>query len=376
MPFILKEPYQQSKGVIVFTHKERRFLESPFPILKETVEKLRERYVIAMHWGHFHTDVDLVPFVDFHLAGEGTLTFKKGVQVRRIPLCSRNFIAGCFHDTPAVKQWDILCIARPLKLKNLDELLSVVRAIYDRGVLLKVLLICPAPSQMDERDGWYAALEDDYWRLFSEAERSHFSLMMLRGDGYPFPLSQEAMASYYNASKVFTLFSDQEGESRVIAEALLCGLPVVVKAHLRGGGRDYLTAENSKQFSTLDEACNIFIELLSNYPRYRFETLPLQRQLSEVYTAETLQREIAKVFDETGIPFAGPMDLVGLDRKLPSHHISLPLSLRSSVTNDLNSLRSALVYLKSLSGSSFGRVDSIRLGLETGKQRVLSWLFS
>ncbi len=363
MPFILKEPYENSKGVIVFTHKERPYLEARIPRLSNAIAKLRDKYVVGMHWGHYHADVEEIPFVDFHLAGKGTLAFRHGVKARHIPFCSRNFTPSCFKKMQITKYWDIINISRPLKLKNLGQFFYVIRKIYDKHYDLKVLLICPSPERMVEDEGFYAQIYDDYEHMFSQRERENFTLMMLKGYGYPFPLSQQTIAYYYNASKIFALFSDQEGESRVIAEALLCGLPVVVKKHLRGGGRDYLTEENSRQFSSLDEACESLIELSQNYEKYKFDTLPLQKQLSEVYTTESLRKEIMVVFAELGLEFKGDLDLYYLDRKLPGHYITLPISLREKLTNDLNSRKSFLIYLRSLVGDSAGWIDICRLHL-------------
>ena len=85
----------------------------------------------------------------------------------------------------------------------------------------------------------------------SETERQNITLTLLSPLGNPFPLSEQAISDFMNLSKVFTLFSDKEGESRVVSEALLCGLPVVVKKDILGGATDYLNIQNSKLFTSL-----------------------------------------------------------------------------------------------------------------------------
>ena len=87
--------------------------------------------------------------------------------------------------------------------------------------------------------------------MFSETERQNITLTLLSPLGNPFPLSEQAISDFMNLSKVFTLFSDKEGESRVVSEALLCGLPVVVKKDILGGATDYLNIQNS----TLEKKC-------------------------------------------------------------------------------------------------------------------------
>jgi glycosyltransferase involved in cell wall biosynthesis len=367
MPFILKEPYRKSKGIVIFTHKDRRYLETGSQPLADALINLRKTYVIGMHWGSYHDEVDEIPYVDFHLAGQGTLRFKQGVKARLIPLCSRNFTPACYTPNDTAKRWDILMVSRPLRLKNLDQFFQVIRKAYDRGHYLRVLLICPRPERMTPDGYWYHEIWQEYMSTFSEEERGYFTFLLLTGN-YPFPLSQETMVYFFNASKIFTLFSNREGESRVIAEALLCGLPVVVKKDLIGGGRDYLTPYNSRQFTTLDEACEIFIDLTENYSEKCVDVSDLQRELSESFTRQSLQAAIESIFAELDLELEGNMDLDQLSRKLPAHHLSLPSRLRSSATNDLKSLGSALIYLKLLAGAKPSQLEMIKLHLAVGRE--------
>ena len=350
MPFILKKPHHKSKGIIVFTHKERDFLESNISVLERAFLELKKTYVIGMHWGHFSRGVGDIPFVDFHLTGKGTVIFNKDTKAVVIPLSSRNFIPDCFYNKYLNKCWDVINISRPLILKNLDQFFQVVKKIYKKDGLIKVLLICPCPYEIKTSEGWYEEIYEDYLKIFSMEERKYFTLLMLRGDGYPFPLAPQMIADFYNLSKVFAMFSDKEGESRVIAEALLCGLPVIVKKELQGGGRDYLTSENSHQFSSLDEAADMMVNIIKNYKKFKVDTDFLNSNLSEKYTSKKLRKELRKVFAHLKINFEGGLDLIDLSRKLPGHFIDLPVGLRRSVTNDLNSHKSALIYINQLLG--------------------------
>lgn len=348
MPFILKKSNLKSKGVIVFTHKERDFLESRISVLDNAFSELKKRYIIGMHWGHFYSSIGDIPYVDFHLAGKGTVIFNEGIKAAVIPLSSRNFIPSCFYNKHNNKCWDVINISRPITLKNLDQFFQVIKKIYKRGYMIKVLLICTCPYKITEKEGWYEKIYDDYLEIFSPEEKKYFTLLMLRGDGYPFPLSPQSIADFYNLSKMFAMFSDKEGESRVIAEALLCGLPVIVKKELKGGGRDYLTPENSRQFSSLDEGVEMIVDMIKNYKKFKVDTDVLKRDLSEKYTTKILEKELKKIFANLEIDFRGKIDLADLSRKLPGHFIDLPIELRRSATNDLNSNKSALIFINSL----------------------------
>jgi hypothetical protein len=316
-----------------------------------------------MHWGHFHDNVGEMASVDFHLAGPGTLQFRPSVQAKRIPLCSRNFTRECFRDLGLPKYWDIINVSRPIRLKNLDQFLLVVRKICDKGYSPKVLLICPHPSAMDERDGWYTQLQHDYERLFSVQEREHVTLLMLNTDDNPFPLPSDVLSHVFNSSRILALFSDQEGESRVIAEALLCGLSVVVKRGLRGGGLDYLDDVNSRQFETLDEASEMFIELMRDGRAPRFDPREAE-ELSERHSVPKLVDALRQLFADARLDFEGDLDLVDLGRKLPGHHLSLPPSLRKDLTNDLRSEEAAVRYMNLLCGRELTWTEERRLTFE------------
>src|SRR5712691_11492075 len=103
MPFILKEPADDSPGIIIFTHKEQRWLGTGVRPVVDALRRLRERYVFGMHWGAYHANVDPPSLIDFHLAGPGTVTFAR--PVRRFPLCSRNFTPACFRAQDVPKFW-------------------------------------------------------------------------------------------------------------------------------------------------------------------------------------------------------------------------------------------------------------------------------
>ena len=355
MSFELKPSTERSKGIVVFTHKEVAHLDAPVGGLRDALAALRERFVVGVHWGNFQSGVVSPWWVDFHLAGEGTVEFADLGAAERLTLCSRNFTPAAFSPLEVTKRWDVINVARPVPVKRLDDFLRVIRAIYDRGRRLKVLAICPGPLDMSDPDAWYSDLYSDYERMFDAEDRETFTLIVLRGDGYPFPLSQAAIAELYNLSRVFTLFSDREGESRVVAEALLCGLPVLARADLVGGGRDYLNEGNSRLFSNLDEAADALLELVDDGPSVDVATLA--RELSEEHSVPRLETAMRELFERRGLVFEGQMETRDLGRRLPSHFRELPPDIRERWTNDLRSPAAALRYIHMLVGSSPRRLD-------------------
>ncbi len=348
MAFVLKKPSGKSKGVIVFTHKERPVLGATVPKLLPFVERVRERYVLGMHFGWYQERISDFQGIDFYLAAPGTFGAKSDLSIRHVPVSSRNFIPVCFRPDEEVKKyWDILCIARPRKFKRLDDFLTVVRKVYDGRPATRALLITVEPEgELDQRL-FYANLADDYVKLFNAEERERFTLMRLKEGAGIFPLSSEMVAHHMQQSRIFALFSDQEGESRVVAEALLCGLTIVVKKGLRGGGRDYLNENNSIQFSSFDEAAALLIRSLDEEP-LAFDVGALAQEMREDFTVTRLEQELKAIFAKQDIPFEGDWDSERLDRKLPGHGDLLRQEFRLGKTDDVLTPRRMVMFLHSL----------------------------
>ena len=359
MAFLMKSPHGDSKGILVFTHKERDIVELRDPALDRLFDQVRSRYVTAMHWGHYAQDVAPLRRIDVHLAAPGTVTFSG--QVRRIPLASRNFISDSFRDRKLPKVWDVIVVARPLRLKRLGDLLEIVRRAYDTGERVRVLALCPRPETLDEPD-WHSSLWTEYITMFTAAERADFVLLLIGPEGYPFPLSEDAVASAYNLAKAFALLSEQEGESRVVAEALLCGLHVIARDDVRGGAADYLTAANSLRYGDLNEAAAAFISVAKG-ELTPFATDELREELGEEESTNRLLDEFRRVFLELGIPFEGPVDTEDLARKLPGHRRLLAENVTRRYTDDLRSTAAAADWLGGLVGEPMSARNLVRLQL-------------
>jgi hypothetical protein len=212
----------------------------------------------------------------------------------------------------------------------------------------KALLVCPEipdPNPAHE----YVEMVKDYRALFTESERKNTTLLLTSSQLYPFPLEQETIAFLYNSSRFFALFSEQEGESRVISEALLCGLPVIVKRDLRGGGRDYLNEQNSFQFQNLDEAASGILALLDDRMSRSVDVEAVAQALREDNSSAVFRRELAEIFAAKGFDLNDPIDLTGLDRKLPGHYVSLPPEIRMEKTDDIRDVVGFKLFMHFLS---------------------------
>jgi len=322
---------------------------------EKVFHKIRRHYFIGVHIGANPAVISRYDNCDFYFASN-QFDMKEIKHVLKIPLVSRNFIPKCFYNRRQEKYWDILCVARNIKVKNLDLFLKSIRKIYDLGYDFKVLLISPENRDQDQDPKkFYISLMNDYYKLFSDNERQNFSILRLSSEiGFP-GLSSEVMSQFYNSSKIFSLFSNAEGGSKVISEALLCGLPVVVKDDLEGGGRDFLSKDNSILFSSFENAYESLIQAVENFNLFNIENETLCQNLSEEFSVEKLKEYFKKLFEENGQTFDGK--LINTDRlnfRIPAHlNENIPWARDRFSTADIFSHIQLKIFMKNLDFNTY-----------------------
>lgn len=339
MAHIFKHPTPTGKGIVTFTHKELQYLSSKMglpkinaakstPALKRwikrsntvvrQVEQIRESYFIGVHWGFFFENIRTPFWVDFHLASPGTCQFVDEQFV--IPLSSASFTPEVMNNENTPKYWDIICVAKNDHKKNYPELMEQIKKIYDSGYKYKVLFII-ASNKNETEENYYSSLLDDYHSMFTAQERERFTIIKtdpslgFQGFSYTF------LSHMYNQSKVFTIFSQKEGVCKVIKEAQLCGLPVVVKNDMQGGGRDYLNEQNSLLFDNYDNAYETLIEAVENYKDFNVDYDEIESIIGERSSLKRLKHHFSELYSRNNQEFDG--DLINIDnlnRRLPAHY--------------------------------------------------------
>ncbi|SFR85357.1 Glycosyl transferases group 1 [Marinobacter daqiaonensis] len=352
MAHIFKHPSSEGKGIITFTHKEMGFLNSRMGLPKfskkdahrslktkmkwlvrsrETarmMEKVRSQYFIGIHWGFFFDYVRTPPWVDFHLASPGTCNFDGSPFI--IPLSSASFTPVVMKNRDLPKYWDIICVAKSDHKKKYPELMQQIRKIYDQGYKYNVLFVI-ASNRDEPEKSYYSSILDDYFSMFSAQERERFTIIKTDPDLGFQGFSYTFLSHLYNQSKVFTIFSQKEGVCKVIKEAQLCGLPVVVKNDMQGGGRDYLNSDNSLLFETYDEAYKTLIEAVENYQDFNVDYAAIEAQIGEESSLESLHQYLGELYRAHGSTFDG--DLINTDnlnRRLPAHFFDESISWASA----------------------------------------------
>jgi hypothetical protein len=336
MAHIFKHPKDDTKWIIIFTHKELFFFgyqtgdknreiryHDPRNYVKrwryeKKLEQIKKKYYIWIHRGWRLTNVSTPRFVDFHMCGEWTITFKWDPFV--IPLASRNFIPDFVIDQWREKYWDILCVAKNKRLKHNMDFLYAMKRIYEKWHAYKALLVCPS-NHIESWKIFATELLEKYHELFTSEEKSLFTVMKLDPEVWFYGLSQQTLTYFYNVSKVFTLFSEIEWESRVIAEALLCNMPVVVYDKLEWWGRDYLNQTNSVQFPSYQESDKALVEAVSKYWEFTIDNKHISKHMHEWASIEKIHTYFSKLYQlHWNVYNKELININNLDKRLPWHY--------------------------------------------------------
>jgi len=375
MAHIFKHPTKTEKGIVVFTHKEmnwffphkrKRLLKSLFGEnkgkkiveligsfvfsnkIKQSFHEIKKDYFVGVHYGWDISRSGLFQDCDFIMAQKSNLP--ESNNFFKIPLSARSFTPSFFKKQEIEKKWDIICISRSTNFKNLDIFLKSIRKIFDKGFKYKILLINPA-SKSANRFTSYKNLMIDYMNMFSEKERQDFTIMQLK-EGMA--LSQQSMPFFYNASKVFGLFSKLEGDNRTTAEALMCGLTLVVFRNLKGGAADYLDEENSVFFDSFEDIDEALIEAVENYQKLNKYSENLREFLSEEYSIKKLSVYFEQLYNRNGQEFDG--SLINTDRlslRLPAHLSTVEWNEKHHITTDISSRKQLQKFLVCLQFKTF-----------------------
>jgi hypothetical protein len=333
---VFKKPGKH-KGILVATHKEADWFSKQSETRK-VMHELSKEYCIGIHYG-WYGSYQGQSYQSFIMAPKTTAQVSGGKI--RIPMNSRNFLPTYLQPDESVsKVWDVINISRNAKAKHLPEFLKSIKKIYDSGRMLKVLLVCPKAGNETSK-GHDVNIVKMYQEMFSPKEREYFTMMRLSSELDFLGISQKTIADFYRMSKVFCLFTDLEGESRVIHEALLCGLPVVVYKRLMGGGRDHLNGKNSMLFSDYSDAHETIKSAVDGYDSGMFPTdESLISELREDHTVPLLLGHLSNVVacgDDMEVK-GSIINLDNLHMRLPAHYMDVPWAHGGGITADIKSM--------------------------------------
>ena len=199
----------------------------------------------------------------------------------------------------------------------------------------------------EKKSRFDTSLVDDYFSLFSFDERKKFVLLKTSSELGMMGMEQSFVADFFRRAKVFTLFSLKEGESRVIAEALLSGCKIVVSKHLVGGGRDYLDNDNSNQFNDFGVASNTILKAIINFRKT--DLSERLNELRESYSVNTLHHCFKEFYLSKGSTYDQKLiNTDNLAKRLPAHFQDVPWNRGRMNTADIMTKRQFKIFRNNL----------------------------
>ena len=350
MAHIFKHPENGQKGIIIFSHKEWGFFTGnkitkrlkregrmPKILYRElrppyaaTIQTLKYDYYIGVHFGAYYPHFFTSKIADFVLSRESNLP-QMDNHLLRLPFNSRDFTPVAFEPSNTTKSYDVMTVAQNVKVKNYPLLFQAIKSALAIRPTMTFLLI--TPSQAGVSYGVEKNIAEQFYASFTRAEQSQITFLFLHPD-LQWGIDQQQLVEFYNRSRVFTLFSKQEGESRVISEALCCRLPVVAYQHLLGGGTDLLTPHNSVLFEQFSHAHLAWIKALETFPAGVLEET--EKLTREDHSLIRLNDSLQYFYAQQGAQFDGKLiNTDSLYRRLPAHHYDVPWMIKGKPTADV-----------------------------------------
>jgi len=343
MACLIKPATIQAKGVLTLTTAERDRLAFVFDDIRLLLERVKQKYLLGLHhnWHDYALKYD--ELFDFHLAGDGDLREVSGQNIPLLPMDACNFSPACFYSgSDNEKFWDILFVARAVEFKGIPEFFSAIRQLFDSGKLLRILFICPLPSESGV--GVMTGIRDLYESMFNSGEQELFTLLTT-DFRYPFPFDLPTLAHFYRASRIFVHSAPDERRCRVASYAWACNMPVVGMAPV-GSILTTPLRRNPYFFETLTYA---------DFPEQIMKALEVSRgnvdfsavhaEVSSKKSTSLLETHIIRLFKEIGQPApASGGWLDGLDIRLGRHH-GLPAGV-NKLDQDISGLLNFLLDAK------------------------------
>tara|TARA_Y100001963_G_scaffold78366_2_gene108717 strand:- start:80775 stop:81809 length:1035 start_codon:yes stop_codon:yes gene_type:complete len=317
MACIIKLP-NKSKGIISFTTPENRELVSKSEV-RSYLDSNRDKWVYLLHhnWQPGYSD----GYYDSNLCN--SIDLVNGGNCLEMDCC--NFSPEVY--TPAEKKaFDVLYVARCVTFKRINTFFNVCKQLLSRKPNIKILFICSVPN--DDCDP--SNPKQIYLDMFTREERKNFLTLFIDYD-YPFPISKEFLAHFYNSSKVFLHTASSERHPRVCSYAWASGIPVVGYLNLATFLPTKFIAEPFfYQVNHDDEYVEQILKAISVEMPYD----EIKYFVSENFATETFTNKLSNLFSENNFDFNNQdMYLKNLDFRMGRHCIislgdnSIPISI-------------------------------------------------
>ncbi len=366
MATIIKTPCESSKGIVVFTDKER---DSVLVKRKDQLKKLKKRWVTGLHHNYFQDyNFKYNPLFDFSIATKDDLKEINGVKFPMFQASVVNFNKDNFWKfNNGEKHWDVLNISRNIDYKKNETFLEVARELFNRGVKIRMLMIVYEKKRFSFNK---KSLNDLYLENFSKEERQLFNLIELDTSSPPFDL--KTLSFFYYNSRVFCSTSNKEHRPRIPSYAISSGMPIVVADSISTLFPEILRNEPGVFVAnTINEFSNQIINSINFIKSSTYSKKVMQPFIDCFSNKNSVQlfSEFIKLNFNINIRDSKNVNLKNLDKRL-ARHLGFEYNMISSVPINMKSFMNYLINANDSELLKVIRLDDLEMDLS--KLKIIS----
>ena len=214
MAVLLKKFTNNSKGIIVFSHKEWAFLDN---YKLNEVKSLKSKFFLGFNVGSSLKKVKTSNNVDFAFTDDLIASFDK--EIFKLELTDSNFLSRDFYNMKIQERYfDICAISSTLNLKKNRELLLEIKKLNRKEVFPNVIMILTQNENSNSlwHDSDLLKLKNE---LFNELEQKHLTIILISKNLGFKGIPQTSVNWFMNNSNFFYAGSEFEGMCRAAHEA-------------------------------------------------------------------------------------------------------------------------------------------------------------
>lgn len=325
MAVVLGMPRKMAKGVVVFTHNEAVIVErngthlvrdrlsfderNELRIARKRMRKLKDRYLFGCHF-NFRNKTLVLPksagLFDFYLSTRKTYSMFLP-EAKRINTVASFFVEDNYLEN-FERDIDILYVATDSKVKNWGRFLSVCEQLLLERPGLRVMAVQTGRHDFSSNQTQVNAL-----RLKFPTAALDFRYVRLSGPGKGLPGHE--IKTFMNRAKVFTHFSEKEGQATVISEAFMAGCKVGLYSALHKMSVELPGTSTWRLYSRGNEA-KVILELLDSVNPNSSDMSEVREFFGEKANIRFLSSSIQTIVAPVIPNFH---DLDNLKHRLPAH---------------------------------------------------------
>ena len=300
--------------------------------LRRKLRQMRCHYPelkIGVHWGFLIRRPIDGSYADFHLADRVQSEFIDGCCHNGFQ--SRDFVGvdQSLHHKP----WDMITVSHNSRRKKLDVLLDEMIEIAEYDKFFTALLIVNTPNKGFYKNSRTHSI--DFMRTYNKLPidmKSRIVMCRLSHELQAFGVSQLFIRKAMRDSRFFVLASENEGNAKVVAEAVSEGCSIIGSRRLKG--ETFACVESDK--------LTLLPEIKGNLAAFWEESVSTAK-IPKLEVAEKVVG-FSNLISRYGVSIPLTDDFfASLDKRLPALYpgkVSFPNSYSKLGTYDLQSLKS------------------------------------